>query len=453
MSLPALAQPRSKVLAAAFFVALPAIVFYTILFHEALNLPLDDDYGALLDFLNHLTQLGSFPSRAAYFLAAQHNEYKLYFEHALVWLQFDLFGHVDFRLLCAFGNGFVLLLAILLWKMFPPEHRDLATRVALFIPVSWLLFQLEYAETLNWAMAALQNIPVLVFSLGAIYLLVRATGWAYCGALAFLILAVGSSGNGFCLIPVGALILTQGRRYAHLASWFAVSAGCLAAYAYRYNVMSSHADVHHSVLWTILRPKPLYVIAFIGSAGGFPFQWVSFPLGFFICFYFLYMARRGYMRRNPLVSSCVLFLLLSAVGAAGLRSNLGLGHILALRYTIYSLLLLIFAWFATVEEFLLPGSVSPSSNSIFFGVMTAAVLFALCMDFAGWYLLASRHRQLIAGMAAYEHSSTRSSISSPAFQWSDRTVSYDAYKLRVRNILIESARLGIYQSPAFPSLP
>jgi hypothetical protein len=75
------------------------------------------------------------------------------------------------------------------------------------------------------------------------------------------------------------------------------------------------------------------------------------------------------------------------------------------------------------------------------------------MDFAGWYLLASRHRQLIAGMAAYEHSSTRSSISSPAFQWSDRTVSYDAYKLRVRNILIESARLGIYQPPAFPSLP
>jgi hypothetical protein len=47
-----------------------------------------------------------------------------------------------------------------------------------------------------------------------------------------------------------------------------------------------------------------------------------------------------------------LFLLLSAVGVAGLRSDIGLKQSLDSRYAIYSALLVIFAWFAVVEKFL-----------------------------------------------------------------------------------------------------
>jgi hypothetical protein len=160
---------RPKVLIAAVFVALPPILFYAILFHKAMNVPLEDDYEALLDFLNQMAELRSVSAKASYFLAVQFNEYKLFFGHGLVWLQFALFGRIDIRLLCALGNGFVLLLAILLWKMFLPNREDFAYRMAFFVPVSWLLFQLQYVETLNWAMPSLANLPVLVFSLGAIF--------------------------------------------------------------------------------------------------------------------------------------------------------------------------------------------------------------------------------------------------------------------------------------------
>ena len=256
------------ILAAA--VAFPAILFYTILFRHALNVPLFDDYDALLAFLNQMAELRTGPAKASYFLVAQHNEYKLFFERGLAWLELIFSGHIDLRFLCALGNGFVLLLGILLWKMFLPNHKNLASRLAFFVPISWLLFQFQYIGTLNWAMGSLQNFPVLFFSLGAIYLLVRETRWGFCAALAFLVLAIASSGNGLLLVPIGMLILVANHSYVRVMGWLAVSAGCVGAYAYHYNTMSSQSPVHDSIFAALMGLRLLFVIAFIGNAAAFP---------------------------------------------------------------------------------------------------------------------------------------------------------------------------------------
>ena len=230
---------RPRVLVAAVLVSLPGILFYGILLRKAINVPLLDDYEALLDFLNQIAELKSASARVSHFLATQFNEYKLLFGHAVAWLQLAFLGHIDFQVLCAIGIGFVLLLAILLWTMFLPDNENLARRMAFFIPVSFLLFQLGYSATLNWAMPSLQNLPVLVFSLGTIYLLVRGSRQAFCVGLIGLILAVGVSGNGLLVIPIGVIILALSRHYVRLVSWLIVSAGSVAAYAYHYNLMST----------------------------------------------------------------------------------------------------------------------------------------------------------------------------------------------------------------------
>src|SRR5580698_1588919 len=162
---------RLPILGATLFATIPIILFYTILFRTSVNLPFIDDYDAVLNFMNELTRLSSPSAKVSYYLSSQHNEYKLFFEHAILWLQFTLLGRIDFKMLCAIGNGFILLLALLLWKMFLPNRKDYASRLALFIPASWLLFQLQYFETLNWAMGGLQNLPILVFSFASIYFL------------------------------------------------------------------------------------------------------------------------------------------------------------------------------------------------------------------------------------------------------------------------------------------
>lgn len=432
-----------------FFVALPPILFYSLLFRSTLDIPFYDDYHAVLDFLNRMVVLDGLAAKLTYFLAAQHNDHKLYFLHGVVWLQWSLFGHIDFFALSILGDLFVLLLAILLWKMFLPKRKDLASRLVLFIPVSWLLFQFQYWETLNWSMAILQNIPVLVFSLGAIYLLVKGTRPAFWAAVLTFILAVAASTNGLVLIPVGLLILALDRRYFRIAVWLFAAAACIAAYAYRDAPRSAPSAPYSAVVSNIYHFNPAYVLAFIGSAASLPFRAGSFVLGTLLCLFFGYLARRGYMRRNPLVSWSVLFLLFTAVGVAGLRSVFGVEQAVASRYTIYSALLLIFVWFAIVEEFLQDRPASLFKNDVLLGAVLLVIPFSLGMDLEGWTQIQRRQSALVQAMAAYEHSTptgTPSGPSPPLLNMPSDPFT-EALNRKARPILAESMRLGIYRPP------
>jgi len=431
------------------FVCLPAIIFYTVTLRNLVNIPFLDDYDSLLDFLNRLVSLNGAPARASYFLAAQHNEYKLFFGNGVACLQLAFFGHVDFGVLSLIGDGFILLLAILLWKMFLPGSKDLAARLTFFIPVSWLLFQLQYWETLNWAMAGLQNIPILVFSLASIYLLVKGTRAAFYGALVLFILAVTASGNGLFLFPIGLLILFVNRFYIRVFIWLVVAAGCIAAYAYRYNLMVSQTRANHSVLSTFHPLSPLYMLAFIGGAAGIPVPALSILLGALLCGFFIFMIRRGYIRSNPLVSCCVLFLLITTVGVAGLRSDFGLSQALVSRYTIYSALFLIFAWFAIVEKYLQHSKVPFFRNSLFLGAVAITILFSVCMDLFGSLGLNARHDGMVQAMATFEHPKTPQSTIWPApmLPLPHPIAPSNAFNQRIRPILDESIKLGIYHPP------
>ena len=454
--MPAIVLPRLRlrVPIAALCVVLPAVIFYSVLFRMAINLPIDDDYEALLDFLNKLVELKGFAAKTSYFFSSQYNEYKLFFGHAVAWLQLSLFGHVNIRVLCAIGNAFVLLLAILLWKMFLPNHKDLGDRLIFFIPVSWGLLQLEYVETLNWAMPSLQNIPILLFSLGTIYLLLRAGRLAFCGALVCLMLAVATSGNGFFVIPIGVLILAAGRHYQRIAIWLMISAVCIAAYAYRYNVMSSQSRMQASVLSTVLRPRPLYVIAFIGNTASSPFvghfprlqTQASLLLGVLLCSFFIALWRRGYVERNPLVCHCVLFLFLTAIGVAGLRSDFGIEQSLSSRYAIYSVLFLIFAWYALVEEFLILHNRSFVRNGTLLVTIVGVVLFSLVMDRRAWFFLTWRDGRIIAGMQAYERPG---STLGPILPIKGQGPRLDELDRDAPEILRQSTELGIYRPPSY----
>jgi hypothetical protein len=365
---------RFSIGAAALFIAAPAIIFYSILVRHIVNVPMNDDYYALLDFLNHIREAPNLSAKAYYFLISQYNQYKLFFEHALFWTQLELSGHLDLTVLCIIGDSFVLWLAILLWKMFLPSHTEFTKRLAFFIPIPWLLFQLQYAQPLNFSMAALQNLPVLFFSLAAIYLLLRRKRWTFLWSLACLVLAVSSSGNGLLMIPIGMLILAFSRKLACLVVWAATSAVCIAAYFYRYSAMlwlipSNSPFPSPAQFW-----NPRYVICFLGSAGAYPMRSGSLVLGIAICIFYAFVARRGYFRRNPLIGYSVLFLLLTSVLVGAFRSELGV-PCSSSRYAIYSSLLLIFAWFVIVDEWLIHRYRSPGHSASFLSAVVAAVCF------------------------------------------------------------------------------
>jgi hypothetical protein len=431
-------------------VTMPAILFYLVTFRTALNIPFLDEYRCVLLFLNRWKLLHGFSTKLSFFLAWQLNEYKLFFLEGVVWLQYRLLGHVDFKILCLAGDLFILLLGILLWKMFLPSRKDLALRLAFFIPVSWLLFQLEYWEILNWASAELQHLSGIVFSLATLFFLLRTSRTAFGLAAACFILAFASSGSGLLLVPAGLAILVAGRRFAATAIWLCTSAGCMAAYFYHYNVRSSQVDPHRSIFAILLHINPVHMLGFAGCAAATPIA--SVTLGLLLWVFFGWMAWRGYMRRNPLISCCVLLLLITSIGVAGIRSEHPIEQFLTSRYTIYSVLLLIFAWFMIVEEFLQHGRRPDLNNNAYLASVTAAVLFSLFMDGVGLVHIRSHNQALIQGMQIFEHPSSPGSTAGlygPYMIAPYETAQPPEFNVFARRTLIDSMQLGVYEPPQY----
>jgi hypothetical protein len=445
-------QSSAGVAIPALLIAFPVALFYNSLLRHLIDLPYYDDYNALLLFLNQMAQAKSASAKFLLLLAAQHNEYKIFFVHGLAWAQFAMLGHVNFFQLCALGDCAVLPLALLLWWMFLPGYKDLARRLALFVPVAWLLFQLGYWETLTWAMASLQNLWVIVFSFATIRYLLRPSRGAYAGALLLYALSIATSGNGFLLLPIGLLIFAVRRQFARAAGLLAVSAVCIAAYAYHYNVMSSQAPQRGSVFLTLLHMRLDYSIAFAGSAGAIAGSTtvsaaISLVLGIVLLLFFGWMAWRGYVRRNPLVSCYVLFILLTAVGVAGLRSDFGLIQATSSRYTIYGELMVILAWTAFVEEFLQRRNDPLLSIGPYLMVAIVTVLVALWSDGIGYRELVGREDMAVKWMAAYEHPGSPGSDEAPMPPFKEKSELTTVWRAQSRLILNDSIRLGVYEPP------
>ncbi len=424
-------------------VLLPAILFYAILIKTSFNLPLLDDYHALLQPANHLRTMSGLRRDLSYYLAMQHNEYKLWLDTGAAWLQESVLGHLNFRVLSLAGDSFVLGLGMLLWRLFSARDMKFTERLLWFAPASWLVFQLSYAETLNWPMAGLQNIPVVVFSLIGLMLLMR-TGWGpFTLAVFCLVGAVAASGNGLLVIPVGLLALALQRRYAQLACWLVAAAVLVSGYAYHFNVLSSQTAERRSILVTLRHFSPMYTLAMMGSEGT---RHGAVILGLLLFALNIYLLWTGYFRTHPAIGYCTLFLLLTAVGVGGIRSEFGIAQAVSSRYHMYCMLLLVFAWFAWVDRMLTYGR-EEQSRRVLIGALIVTIMFALSRDWWGYRMLKARESYTKSGMEAYQKSLSAGGILGPVFWIPDVNPAYGMLNPSARTTLTESIALGTYTPP------
>lgn len=152
-------------------VLLPAIAAFAILYQQGISVPYQDDYAAILEFAVNYDQSPALQTKLLHIATDQVNEYKLSFEHLITASDLELTHHLNFGFLTGLGNSFLLAIAYLLWRTYAQDEQDLDRRLLAFLPISLIFFSLTYWENLNWATTDLQNIPVVFFSLLAIYLL------------------------------------------------------------------------------------------------------------------------------------------------------------------------------------------------------------------------------------------------------------------------------------------
>jgi hypothetical protein len=377
-------------------VLLPALAGYGILFWQALPVPYQDDYAVILSFATGYDQLPSWKAKVFDIATAQTNEYKLSFTHFIVASDLELTHHLDFAFLTGFGNLFLLPIGYLLWLTYQEHEKDLGQSLLAFLPISLLFFSLTYWENLNWATTDLQNIPVVFFSLLAIYLLFPSRGSGFTAARLLLAclaaaLAACTSANGFLLGPLGLLILLPRRAYAAPVAWCASFVAPLAAYLYHYTVPVHAANGAYYVT------RPLFFLAFLGC-GAIPFRWPAAALGVVILAIFWLAIRSRFDRTRPVAFYFAVWILATACLVAWVRG--AAGFTIGSRYSIYSILLLIFCY-----SFL--GQYLPERWPAFhrrrFRLISTVVAFCLCLlaDVHAFNKLGQRRRMVLSGIELY----------------------------------------------------
>ena len=412
----------------------PGIAAYAILFQQAFSAPYQDDYHAILAFAEEYQQLPTWKARILAIAAEQHNEYKLAFEHSVVAAELQLTRHLNFFFLSVLGDLSLLPIAFLLWRTWHQEESSLAQRLLKFLPISFLFFALTYWETLDWAMTGLQNTPVILFSLLAIYLLIprrrlapqRAHLSLACLAAA---LAAFTSANGFLLAPVGLLILLPRRSYAWALSWCASFALPLAAYLYHI------IPVAHPVNQYFYITRPLFFLAFLG--GIIPSPTAAALLGLAIASVLILALRTRFDRMNPVASYFALWILLTAGVVAWVRGAVRFSVVS--RYSIYSILLLIFCY-GFLDHYLSTRSAPVARKWFYVTAIVGAVVFCVAADQHAWRKLAQRRHMVMEGIALYR---ANPALNSPMIDPHIKSaVPLEAeYE---RSVLSEAIHMGIY---------
>jgi hypothetical protein len=80
-------------------VLLPAGVAFGILYRQALPVPYQDDYKAILAFADEYGQLPTLRAKLLDIATKQFNEYKIGFEHSIIASEIELTHHLNFAFL------------------------------------------------------------------------------------------------------------------------------------------------------------------------------------------------------------------------------------------------------------------------------------------------------------------------------------------------------------------
>jgi hypothetical protein len=378
-------------------VLVPAILAYGLLYFEAYSVPYQDDYGVILAFATEYQQLPSLKAKILDVATKQNNDYKLAFEHSIVAAELELTGHLNFSFLICLGDLFLLPIAYLLWRIYPPDEGDLNRRLIEFIPISLFFFSLTYWQSLNWAMAGLQNLPVILFSFLAIRLAIADRSAPLTWPLLLLAclsaaLAAFSSANGFLLAPIGGVILLRRRSVAQALVWCASFTVPLATYLYHYTPY--HVSVHEMHHASFVH-KVFYLLAFMGCT--IPFRWPAALLGVAISAVIFLALYSRVDRTHPVAFYCTVWIVATACLVAWLRGGI------ASRYSIYSLLLLIFCY-AFLLKYLPSHSTAFTRRRVYATSVALAVTLCLAGDLAAHKHLSAQRRMVQTGMEQYRNS-------------------------------------------------
>jgi len=173
------------------WIFLPALFYFSIVYQNAKNIPIMDDYTAILEFLNNFRNAGW--GGKFLLLFTQHNEHRLLHSRIVYALYYTIFHTINFRNLIFIGDA-QLIIAALVSVYF---IRKSAVKYWNTIAFIWVLclFDLNTYESGSIAMYGMQNYGVIMLFLCSLFFYDLAGKFLAPAALLQAI-CIFSSGNG-----------------------------------------------------------------------------------------------------------------------------------------------------------------------------------------------------------------------------------------------------------------
>lgn len=333
---------------------LPVLIYFTVWNYYAINIPKWDDH-ALKTFILEYIAADNWKEKVQA-LFKQHNEHRIGLTRIITWLDYSLFGSLNYRHLMIAGNLLLIALIPLWYDLLKKSKKPLFA----LVPIPFLWLTLAFWENMYWGMASIQNFGVVTLTLWTLYLAINPKTFPFILALLLGALTILTSGNGLLVLPLGALLLFLTQNRKRFALWIIVSAAEIFCYFYWYSKTESNPESKASLFQLVKG-----YMAFLGSfAESIPVM-DHFQACFFLGIVLFLVAisiisttlfrivRNKYSNKFERITDLfclgtLLFILGTALIVVYGRAGFGLEGLITSRYKIYSVLLLIVAYLYVV---------------------------------------------------------------------------------------------------------
>ena len=405
--------------------AICATVYFYIVYRFSINIPMDDDFPALQNFLVRFVQAEDTGAKISLMFESG-NMHRLLWMRLMVLLVYALCGTLNYSIYAFVTSLFLVGTGVLLcWVI-----RKSSMKGVLMLIAFLLLFNGQNLGNSLFVMSGIANIGSVFITLLSVYLLLLNRRWTFiCGVLLSLI-TIYSNGNGMLIIPPILICFWIQKRVKELITF-----GCIAIPAsilYFYGLESSRMS--HDI-WSNIPVMLMNVFVFVGNNLWIPsLKYISIAVGVACVAVYLWGIFNKTYKENLFIYACLTFLYLTAVAVSvGNAPVLGGEATTPWRYRIYGSLFLILTAFLLINH-----ARSFRVKKIIFMFPVLALLFNM---FSTVYCFRKAERRFEQKMVS-------------SWRWHREGKGLGLRYPRVEKDLIhylkEAGQLGLYEMPQYP---
>lgn len=328
-------------------------VYVFFLIRYSVNVPYADDFYAIYGWFLGLDTMSGWWTKFLHFFSL-HNEHRLVRNHVVQYVVCFFTETINIKTIIYIGNSSLFFVLLFFRKAIKGSYKLL-----LFTIITLLLVNLRYAESSFFAMAALENLRLLVFALRALYFATKEWKINHALALVFSVFAIWTQGNALLVLPMISIVYVFQKKYYKCLSSLILLAVFSILYFWGYVSPAWSPPMAENLARLFTQPENwFFPFAFLWNIIGAPAYYFTSVLARFsmpswciyippvvvwiwFLWYFIYITFwKRYYKKKLLVYCVFTFILLNSLLTSISRIQFWYEVIVTSRYTLYSILFL-----------------------------------------------------------------------------------------------------------------